>query len=203
MDMPFSQACENNKVPILEILGPRLSEPGLVLEIGTGTGQHAVHFASALPHLEWQPSDHPDAMATSAQRLRSADLANIRPALALDVAVTPWPIDRAEAVFSANTAHIMSWPEVCDLFAGVAGLLGPRQPFLLYGPFHENGQATSASNAAFDQQLRARNPAMGIRDQAELVALGHRHGLALVETLAMPANNRLLVWRRTGDEGLH
>ncbi len=203
MNMPFSQACENNKAPILEALRPRLTDPGLVLEIGTGTGQHAVHFAAALPHLQWQPSDHPDALGASAQRLQSTGLDNIRPPLALDVAATPWPIDRADAVFSANTAHIMGWPEVCALFTGVAGLLGPRQPFLLYGPFHRDGQPTSASNADFDRQLQARNPAMGIRDITDLVALGQRHGLSLVETLAMPANNQLLVWRRSGDEGLH
>ncbi|MDX1633555.1 MAG: DUF938 domain-containing protein [Marinobacter sp.] len=196
MTLPFSQACENNKTPILAALRPRLADPGLVLEIGTGTGQHAVHFAAALPHLQWQPSDQPDALGASAERLRAAELANLRPALTLDVAATPWPIDRADAVFSANTAHIMSWPQVCAMFAGVAALLGPRQPFLLYGPFHQDGRATSASNAGFDQQLRARDPAMGIRDRGDLEALGDQHGLALMETLAMPANNQLLVWRR-------
>lgn len=201
MDMPFSQACENNKAPILEALRPRLDEPGLVLEIGTGTGQHAVHFAAALPHVQWQPSDHPDALASSARRLQAVALDNLLPALALDVASPSWPIDRADAVFSANTAHIMAWPEVCAMFAGVAGLLGPRQPFLLYGPFHEQGEATSASNAAFDRQLRARDPAMGIRDRDDLAALGQRHGLTLVEALDMPANNQMLVWRHTGGTG--
>ncbi|WP_166263437.1 DUF938 domain-containing protein [Marinobacter caseinilyticus] len=196
---PVSQACENNKQPILDRLQGLLTKPGRVLEIGTGTGQHAVYFATALPYLIWQPSDHPDNVATCHPWLEEARRPNIAQPLALDVRQTPWPLTRADAVFSANTAHIMSWPCVEAMFAGVARLLIVDQPFCLYGPFKYHGQFTSDSNAAFDRHLRAQDPAMGIRDMDDVQDLATDVGLRLAEDIAMPANNRLLVWRRVAD----
>jgi hypothetical protein len=194
-DMPYSGACERNKRPVLAVLTHLLSAPGTVLEIGTGTGQHAVFFAEALPHLTWQPSDRPDVFKTSLARIRAANLSNLEMPVPLDVASSPWPVTRADAVYSANTAHIMSWPEVTAMFGGVAELLSPGQPFCLYGPFHYQGRATSASNESFDRQLRSENPAMGIRDLEDLQPLAASHGLELQGDIVMPANNRMLVWR--------
>lgn len=195
-DMPYSPACEKNKRPILAVLTRLLGAPGTVLEIGTGTGQHAVYFAEAMPHLIWQPSDRPDVLETSLPRIKAANLSNLREPLPLDVTRSPWPITEAGAVYSANTAHIMAWHEVTAMFAGVATLLAPGQPFCLYGPFHYQGQPTSASNEVFDRQLRAGDSAMGIRDLDDLEPLADRHGLKLKGDIAMPANNRMLIWRR-------
>lgn len=193
---PFSQACENNKQPILEQLRRFLPDSGLILEIGTGTGQHAVYFAAALPQLQWQPSDRPEAMEACRPWLAEATTSNILPPLSLDVAATPWPLQRADGVFSANTAHIMAWPEVEEMFAGVARLLPEGGRFCLYGPFNYQGRYTSDSNRNFDSFLKAQHEAMGLRDIADLLALAAKVGLALVDDIAMPANNRFLVWRR-------
>lgn len=195
-EMPYSQACENNKKPILAALTQLLNTPGLVLEIGTGTGQHAVYFAQALPHLVWQPSDRPEVVETSQPRIKAANLSNLKSPIPLEVTKRPWPVAQADAVYSANTAHIMSWTEVTAMFAGVSSLLAEDRLFCLYGPFHYQGRATSASNAAFDQQLRLRDPAMGIRDMDDLEPLAKSHGLKLQGDIAMPANNRMLVWRK-------
>ncbi|UDL05598.1 DUF938 domain-containing protein [Marinobacter sp. CA1] len=201
-DKPFSQACENNKSPILAQLTQWLPERGRVLEIGTGTGQHAVHFAAALPDLIWQPSDHPDNAGLCRPWLQEAGLDNLAEPVALDVGRRPWAIPRPiAAVYSANTAHIMAWPEVEAMFAGVAELLPQAGVFCLYGPFNYQGRYTSDSNRQFDEHLRARQASMGIRDLDDLVALGHRVGLVLEEDAAMPANNRLLLWRRDGVSG--
>lgn len=193
---PFSQACENNKQPILEQLRRFLPDSGLILEIGTGTGQHAVYFAAALPQLQWQPSDRPEAVETCRPWLAEVTTCNILPPLSLDVAATPWPLQRADGVFSANTAHIMAWPEVEEMFAGVARLLPEGGRFCLYGPFNYQGRYTSDSNRNFDSFLKAQHEAMGLRDIADLLALAAKVGLALVDDIAMPANNRFLVWRR-------
>ncbi|MDC0662293.1 DUF938 domain-containing protein [Marinobacter sp. SS21] len=195
-DKPFSQACENNKHPILAQLRRWLPEAGLVLEIGTGTGQHAVCFAEALPTLTWQPSDQPGAEAYCLPWLAEANRDNIRPPLALDVSASSWPVTAAAAVFSANTAHIMAWPEVEAMFRGVARLLVPASVFCLYGPFNVHGHFTSASNQAFDQYLRSQKASMGIRDIDDLTALASKVGMVLEQDIEMPANNRLLVWRR-------
>ncbi len=194
---PFSQACENNKRPILERLRGILTSPGLVLEIGCGTGQHAEFLAAHLPHLHWQPTDHPESLGGCEERLRSAGLINVLPPLALDVAAREWPIACADAAFSANTAHIMGWPEVQAMFLGLASILGEGAAFCLYGPFNYQGNFTSDSNRMFDQQLRSRGAHMGIRDIEDLLDLGARTGFTLAEDHAMPANNRLLIWRRT------
>lgn len=198
-DKPFSQACENNKRPILAQLQRLLPEQGLVLEIGTGTGQHAVFFAEALPSLTWQPSDQPGAEDYCQPWLAEANRDNIRPPLPLDVSAAAWPVTTADAVYSANTAHIMGWPEVEAMFRGVAQLLAPAGVFCLYGPFNYHGEYTSDSNRAFDQYLRNQKPSMGIRDIDDLTALAREVGMVLEEDIGMPANNRLLVWRRLED----
>ncbi|MEQ8801286.1 DUF938 domain-containing protein [Haliea sp.] len=193
---PYSQACENNKQPIFECLRDVLVEPGLVLEIGSGTGQHVEYLATQLPHLQWQPTNHPSA-ADCEERLREAALANVLPPLALDVAASNWPLVAADAAFSANTAHIMGWPEVQAMFQGLAAILPEGAPFCLYGPFNYGGSFTSDSNRAFDQHLRSRAAHMGIRDIEDLLELAALSGFILAADNAMPANNRLLVWRRT------
>lgn len=195
-DKPFSQACENNKRPILEQLLRFLPPAGLVLEIGTGTGQHAVHFAAALPQLQWQPSDRPEAVDHCRPWLAEATSDNILAPLSLNVAASPWPLAQAAAVFSANTSHIMSWPEVEAMFAGVARLLSEGGRFCLYGPFNYQGRYTSDSNRDFDHYLKSQAATMGLRDMDDLQALAARVGLSLIEDVAMPANNRFLVWQR-------
>lgn len=195
-DLPFSQACENNKQPILQVLEGVFTSPGVVLEIGTGTGQHAVYFASHLPHLNWLPSDHPDNVNQSAERIKQAQLENLSPSQVLDVSKEPWPAEYVNGVFSANTAHIMAWLEVEAMFRGVARRLMEGAAFCLYGPFNYDGEYTSDSNRRFDQYLHQQAPQMGIRDVADLKELGVNVGLVLEQDHEMPANNRLLVWRR-------
>lgn len=193
-DLPFSKACENNKAPILERLREVFDAPGKVLELGTGTGQHAVHFAGAMPHLQWQPTDHPDAADLCRLRLEQAALPNILPIIELDVGTAHWPVESLTWAFSANTAHIMSWREVELMFCNIGERLPKEGAFCLYGPFNNQGRFSSESNRQFDQHLRARAPHMGIRDLEDLCALAKAVGLTLVENYAMPANNRLLVF---------
>lgn len=196
-DKPFSQACENNKAPILEKLRALFKQPGTILEIGTGTGQHAVHFASHLPHLVWQPTDHPSNAQLSRAWIDDSELTNINAPLALDVLGGSWAdLPAIDGVFSANTAHIMGWQEVQAMFRGVSEVLPQGGIFCLYGPFSYGGRHTSESNARFDLSLRTQAPHMGIRDMEDLKALGRETGLVLEEDFGMPANNRLLVWRR-------
>ena len=197
-ELPFSQACENNKAPILDVLCEVFDSPARVLEIGTGTGQHAVHFARSLPHLQWQPSDHPDAAYLSRLRLEQARLTNILPMLELDVGREPWPVASIDGAFSANTAHIMAWTEVEQMFHGIGERLTGKGAFCLYGPFNVRGRFTSESNRQFDQHLRSRAPHMGIRDLDDMNELAKAEGLMLEDNIAMPANNRLLVFRLAG-----
>jgi hypothetical protein len=195
---PYSQACENNKQVILEKLATLFSGPKTILEIGTGTGQHAVHFARNLPHLTWQPSDHPSNYQLSEPWLSEANLPNISEPLSLNVSASDWQIPTISGVFSANTAHIMSWPEVEAMFQGVSANLQAHEAFCLYGPFNYSGQFTSASNEQFDTHLKQQNPAMGIRDMDDLKRIGSDNKLVLESDFEMPANNRLLVWRVHG-----
>lgn len=195
MNKPFSQACENNKRPILDVLKRHLGNVQSVLEIGSGTGQHAVFFGEHLPHLAWQTSDQRHYHEGIDAWLADAGLDNVAPPLDLDVNVEPWPITSAEAVFSANTAHIMGWSTVEAFVAGVGRLLGPGGLFLLYGPFNYGGRHTSDSNARFDVSLRMQDPRMGIRDFEAMDDLARSAGMTLIEDNAMPANNRLLVWQ--------
>lgn len=194
--LPFSAATERNKQPILTVLRALWPAPQRVLEIGSGTGQHAVYFAEKLPHLGWIPSETPARMATLKPRLEQASLVNISPPVELDVSETPWPDCNANSAFAANVAHIMGWDAVIAMFRGVGRMLDADGQFCLYGPFNYNGRFTSAGNAAFDEDLRARDPAMGIRDLADLQKLAGEYDLELAQDHEMPANNRLLVWQR-------
>lgn len=186
---PFSEAAARNRAPILAVLKRAFGDRTRVLEIGSGTGQHAAYFAAALPHLAWQASDVAENLPGIREWLSDP------PPLELDVD-RPFPRIDADAVFSANTCHILSWPQVERMVQGVAALLPPGGVFVVYGPFHYGGKPTSESNARFDAMLRARDPASGVRDLEAVCALAQRHGLALEEDHAMPANNRLLVFRK-------
>lgn len=198
MDKPHAPACERNRDPILAVLQPRLADARRVLEIGSGTGQHAVHFAAAMPWLQWQCSDRADNLPGIALWLDDAALANTPAPLQLDVAAGPWPAQTFDAVFSANTLHIMGWPEVQAFFDGVARVLAPGGLLVVYGPFNYDGRYTSDSNREFDAWLQARDPRSAIRDATAVDALAAVVGLVLEEDLAMPANNRCRVWRKTG-----
>jgi SAM-dependent methyltransferase len=192
----FSDACERNRDPILAILRRVFIDRRAVLEIGAGTGQHAAYFAPALPHLSWQPSDVADNLPSVRVWREAAQTARLREPIELDVD-EPFPALDVDAVFSANTTHIMSWPQVERLFAGVGALLPSAGVFALYGPFNYGGKHTAPSNAEFDQWLRGRDPKSGLRDAEALAVLAKGHGLVLEEDNAMPANNRLLVFRKT------
>jgi len=195
-DKPFAPACERNREPILSVLRAHFADRTHVLEIGSGTGQHAVHFAAALPHLVWQTSDVPENLPGIRQWLDEANLPNTPAPIELDVGGAAWPSERYDALFSANTLHIMSWPEVEQLFAHIARIATADAKLAIYGPFNVDGKFTSASNAAFDESLKARAPHMGIRDRAAVDALARKAGFALIDDAAMPANNRTLVWQR-------
>jgi cyclopropane fatty-acyl-phospholipid synthase-like methyltransferase len=193
---PYSDACERNREPILQVLRQWFTQPGTVLEIGAGTGQHAVHFATHLTHLQWQPTDCEANLAGIGLWVSEAALPNLRAPVKLDVRDSEWPVQTVDYVFSANTAHIMGWTEVELMFAGIARVLRARGMFALYGPFNRDGNFTSESNRAFDASLRERDPKMGLRDEKALQTLGRQHGLAFTAEHAMPANNRLLLWSR-------
>ena len=196
INKPYSESCEQNREPILAVLRKAFADRHRVLEIGSGTGQHAVYFAPELPHLVWQTADvqahHPGIHAW----LDEAALPNVLPPLELDVNQNAWHSGRYDAVFSANTLHIMGWPEVERFFAGVGAVLEPGGVLVVYGPFNYNGQFTSESNARFDAWLKARDPASGVRDFEAVDALARAQGLLLQHDIAMPANNRSLVWQR-------
>ena len=188
---PFSEASERNRAPILAVLKRIFGDRKRVLEIGSGTGQHAAYFASELRHLVWQASDVAEHLPGIRQWVS-------HPApIELDVD-KQWPSVEADAVFSANTCHIMSWPQVERMFAGI-GRLAPAV-FALYGPFSYNRRHTSDSNARFDAMLRNRDPSSGLRDYEDICALAESAGLTLQEDNAMPANNRLLVFQKQLDE---
>ncbi len=195
---PFSQSSEENKEPILAVLREVFAARRRVLEIGSGTGQHAVYFARQLPHLFWQPSELAENLAGIHAWLAEADLPNVAAPLLLDIERQPWPAFTADAVFSANTAHIVSWPQVDALFAGIGALLPAGGVFALYGPFNYDGRFTSDSNARFDQWLKARDPLSGVRDFEAVDALASAAGLTLTRDYTMPANNRTLVWHKNG-----
>lgn len=192
---PHSAACERNREPILAVLREHFADRRQVLEVGSGTGQHAVYFAAALPGLIWQTSDRPPWLPGIRQWLAEAALPNTPPPLELDV-TGHWPAASFDAVFSANTLHIMGWPEVEAFFAGLPAVLAADARLTIYGPFNYAGQFTSASNAAFDASLKADDPKRGIRDFEAVDALARAIGFRLVDDRAMPANNRCLSWRR-------
>lgn len=199
--LPFSEACERNKAPIIAVLRELLAERTAVVEIGAGTGQHAVHFARQLPHLVWQPTDRSDYLPGLAARVAAEGAPNLRPPLELDVLRPEWPPLCADAVYSANTLHIMSWPEVEAFFRGVGRLLATGGTLTVYGPFRYRGTFTTPSNAAFDRMLRERDAASGIRDFEAVDRLAARAGLEFLSDITLPANNQLLVWRRVLRSG--
>lgn len=195
MEKPHSPSCERNREPILDVLRRHFAGHRHVLEIGSGTGQHAVHFAAALPQLTWQSSDRAENLPGIRAWLDEAALPNTPPPLAFDV-TGAWPAERYDAVFSANTLHIMAWPEVERLFAQLPTVATPDATLVIYGPFNYAGRYSSDSNAAFDQWLKERGAHMAIRDAEAVDALADNAGFVLIDDIAMPANNRCRVWRR-------
>lgn len=212
-DKPFAPACERNRAPIQAVLRGHFVDRRRVLEIGSGTGQHAVHFAAAMPWLSWQCSDLADRLPGIRAWLDEAGLPNTPPPLPLDLADAGWPralgaggpggngparfdAARFDAAFSANVLHIVAWPLVEAMFAGLDAVLAEDATVAVYGPFNYRGAYTSDSNREFDAWLQARDPRSGIRDFEAVDALAHAIGLRLVDDVAMPANNRTLVWRR-------
>lgn len=196
-ELPFAEACERNKTPILNVLKEVLPARGLVLEVGSGTGQHVVHFAPHFPLLTWQPTERKEYLEGLRARISLEGGSNILPPVYLNV-LKLWPDRNFEAAFSSNTAHIMGWGEVCRLFYGIGARLGPAGVFCLYGPFNEDGRFTSPSNADFDQQLRQRDPVMGLRDIEELDALARENQMRLQRREKLPANNQLLIFGKSG-----
>ena len=194
MEKPNAPSCEKNREPILGVLRQHFADRRQVLEIGSGTGQHAVFFAEHLPHLSWQTSDRAENLPGISAWLDEASLPNTPPPLLLDVQQT-WPTARYDAFFSANTLHIMPWIAVESLFAGLAGVMAGDAKLAIYGPFNYGGQFTSDSNASFDQRLKEMAPHQGIRDFEKVHALAQRAGLSLLEDHAMPSNNRCLAWQ--------
>jgi cyclopropane fatty-acyl-phospholipid synthase-like methyltransferase len=195
MDKPHAPATGRNREPILAVLRERFADRREVLEIGSGTGEHAVFLAAALPWLRWQASDLADNLPGIRLWLDEAGLGNTPPPIELDMR-KPWPQIAFDAVFSANTLHIMGWPQVERLFAEVGARLPAGGLLTIYGPFNYGGQFTSESNARFDASLRAGNPASGLRDFEKVNALARDAGLVLLDDRAMPANNRCLSWQR-------
>ena len=191
---PRSEACERNREPILAVLQRHFASRRHVLEIGSGSGQHAVHFAAALPGLTWQTSDLQSNLPGIAHWITESALPNLPPPLALDV-TGRWPEGQFDALFTANTLHIMSWQSVQALFAALPAVLSPHALVAVYGPFNYHGAFTSPSNAAFDLWLKQRSAQSGIRDFEAVDALARAAGLTLLEDCAMPANNRTLIWR--------
>lgn len=196
---PFSPACERNREPILAVLRRWFADRREVLEIGSGTGQHAVHFARALPQLTWHASDLPEHHPGIRAWMEAAELPNLRGPYPLDVRHGPWPAQCFDAVFTANTLHIMGWEAVQALFHRLPDVLLPEAIVIVYGPFNYGGRFTSDSNAHFDATLRQADAQRGIRDVEAVEALALGAGLVLAEDVAMPANNRCLVWRRAQD----
>jgi hypothetical protein len=195
-EKPFSQSCENNKEPILRVIESVFCRPVTVWEIGSGTGQHACHFARNLSHVEWQPTDRSENIAGIKLWREDARLPNLKPPLTLDVNDAAWPCAGIDALFTANTLHIMSRDEVGILFARLADYLNAEASVCIYGPFNYNGAYTSDSNAGFDQWLKNRDPLSGIRDFEDIVSWAANAGMELVNDVTMPANNRLLVLQK-------
>lgn len=193
---PFSPACERNRDPILAVMREHFADRRNVLEIGSGTGQHAVHFAAALPQVIWQTSDRVEHLPGIRRWLDEAALPNTPSPIELDVAGEDWPTTRYDAIFTANTLHIMSWPEVERLFAHLPRITTADAMLAIYGPFNIDGRFTSDSNAAFDEALKQRAVHMGIRDLEVVDVLAIRAGFVRrIADQAMPANNRCVVWK--------
>ena len=198
--LPDAPATTRNREPILAVLREQFAHCRRVLEIGSGTGQHAVHFAAALPHLCWQTSDLAENHAGIEAWFAASNLSNVLPPLTLDAGhPAAWPDQSFDAVFTANTLHIMSWPDVEALLANLPRVLASEAVVVIYGPFNVNGQFTAPSNAAFDARLRNDDARRGIRDLEAVQALAAHAGLTFVADIPMPANNRCVVWRYATD----
>lgn len=197
---PFAESCEQNRDPILAVLREVFADRQQVLEIASGTGQHAVYFGQALPHLRWQTSElainHEGILAW----LDEARLPNVLPPLDIDVNLDSWPMTRVDAVFNANTVHIVSWPAVERMFAGISNILNIGGILCIYGPFNYGGAFTSETNERFDIWLKTRDPNSGVRDFEAINDLAQSHGMVLQRDVAMPANNRTLVWRKVDGD---
>ena len=196
MNKPYSESCDQNRDPILAVIQPLLEECESLLEIGSGTGQHAIYFAAQLPHLQWHTSDRLENHDGIQAWLNESALANVLPPIELDVQRSEWPTLPIDAIFSANTSHIMHWTDVEAFFAGAGRLLSSGRRLMLYGPFSFSGQHTSASNAQFDHYLRQRDPQSGIRDFDDLNRLASAAGLEFRHNYEMPVNNRILFWQK-------
>ena len=197
--LSFSDACERNKKPILEVLEKYMPKRGLVLEIGSGTGQHAVYFAGKLGTIKWQPSEVPENLPGLTARIEAEGNEFVKPPIAIDVLkddISAWPERILTAAFSANTTHIMDWQTVRGMFAGLGTKLKPRGVFCLYGPFNNGGKYTSDSNQAFDLRLKSQNPEMGLRDIQSLETLAGKNDMKLIDLVPMPAENMTLVFAR-------
>jgi SAM-dependent methyltransferase len=191
-------SAERNKQPILEVLARVLPPSGLVLEIGSGTGQHVAHFAEALPGLTFQPSElDVERHASIAAWAAAGKLSNVRPPLAIDLTKHPWPVSAADAVVCINVIHISPWEATLALMAGAGRILPPGGVLVTYGPYLRDGAHTSQSNEAFDASLRARNPLWGVRDMGKVAEVAGPEDLELEEVVPMPANNFTLVWRKS------
>jgi SAM-dependent methyltransferase len=196
-DALVSPSVARNRDPILAVLRRVLPPTGTVLEIASGTGEHAVYFAAALPHLTWQPSDQDEqALRSIAAYRANSGLPNLLAPLSLDAASSEWPVEQVDAIVAINMVHISPWPATQGLMAGAGRVLSPGGVLYLYGAYKENGTHTAPSNEAFDADLRRRNPEWGIRDREAIAELAASHGLTLVERIPMPANNLSLVFRR-------
>lgn len=196
--LPTWPAPERNKGPLLEVL-QKLFEGGLVVELGAGTGQHAVHFARGLPGVTWQPTEiDPELYRVIAARVQFSGLHNLKPPLLLDVRAPSWPVGECAGLFSANLLHVSAWAVSEQLFCGAARHLSEQGLLVTYGPYRLSGEHVSASNAAFDESLRAQDPSWGVRDVTELERCASRYGLALRERIQMPVNNLTLVWEKLG-----
>jgi hypothetical protein len=192
--LPFSDACERNKGPILEVLRACFADRLEVLEIGSGTGQHAVYFAAQLPHLVWHPTERLGFLPDLGARVQAEGGHNLRPPTVLDVRQPVWPLRSVDAMFTANTLHIMSWSEVASMFQGIGHTLAPSGLYCVYGPFRYDGRYTSPSNREFDRMLQERDPRSGMRDIQDVAKLAAEVGLKLAADHDLPAFNRLLVF---------
>ena len=194
---PYSESCVQNQAPILKILQETLANQQRVLEIASGTGQHAVYFGHALPHLSWQTSELPQNHEGILAWLGETKLPNVLPPVAIDVNDDQWPVEAVDTVFNANTVHIISWPEVERMFTGITRVLNAGGILCLYGPFNYEGKFTSKSNARFDAWLKSRNRNSGVRDFEAINQLAEMHGLFLLKDATMPNYNQTLIWQRT------
>ena len=196
MNKPLAESCLQNQQPILDVLREVFSEAGKVLEVGSGTGQHAVFFSQHLPQLEWQPSDLQDQHPGMLLWLNEVEHNRIKPPLVLDVDDERWPVQDMDYAFSANTTHIVSLSQTERMFAHIARSLKHRGLFAQYGPFNYNGKYTSESNARFDQWLKQQHPQSGIKHFEQLQAFAADNAMYCIDDIEMPANNRLLVWQK-------